>query len=85
MSNLECLNFTFDILCFTEVRETTTEILKSVFPEYEIYLNNPDTAKGGVALLLRKNELKNITEISPTTGFNLKGVCNCFQCKTENK
>ena len=85
VANLECLNFSFDIICLTEVRQTTIGIINSVFPGYHIFLDNPDTAKGGVALLLRKNKFNNITELDPSTGFNLKGLCNCIHCINENK
>ena len=85
VSILECLNFNFDIICLTEVRETSREIIEEVFPEYHIFLDNPNSAKGGVALLLRKNKFNNIIELEPSTGFNLKGLCYCHQCKTENK
>ena len=85
VSNLECLNFAFDIICLSEVRETSREIIDEVFHEYHIFLDNPTSAKGGVALLLRKNKFNNITELETSTGFNLKGLCNCQQCKIENK
>ena len=45
VSNLECLNFSFDIICLTEVRNTTTGIINMVLPDYHIFLDNPDTAK----------------------------------------
>ena len=85
VSNLECLNFAFDIICLTEVRETSREIIDEVFPDYHIFLDNPNSAKGGIALLLKKNKFNNITELETSTGFNLKGLCNCHQCKIENK
>ena len=85
LSNLMCLNFAFDIICLTEVRKTSREIIDEVFPEYHIFVDNPSSAKGGVALLLRKNKFNNITELEPSTGFNLKGLCNCHHCQTENK
>ena len=44
ISNLECLNFSFDIICLTEVRKTKSEIINMVFPDYHIFLDNPTTA-----------------------------------------
>ena len=85
ISNLDCLNFTFDIICLTEVRRTSLALIEMVFPDYLIYLDNPATAKGGVALLLKKNKFSNITELGPGTGFDLKGKCNCTHCLIENK
>ena len=85
ISNLECLNFSFDIICLTEVRKTNAEIIKMVFPDYHIFLENPNTAKGGVALLLRKIKFNNITELDHSTGYDLKNKCNCMHCKIENK
>ena len=85
ISNLDCLNFTFDIICLTEVRRTSLALIEMVFPDYLIYLDNPTTAKGGVALLLKKNKFSNITELGPGTGFDLKGKCNCTHCLIENK
>ena len=85
ISNLECLNFTFDIICLTEVRRTNIGLIEMVFPDYLIYLDNPTTAKGGVALLLKKNKFNNITELGPGTGFDIKDKCNCTHCLIENK
>ena len=56
-----------------------------VFNDYHVFLDNPDTAKGGVALMVRQNKFNNITELGPSTGFDLKNKCDCTQCKTENK
>ena len=85
ISNLECLKFFFDIICLTEVRKTSIGIINMVFNDYHVFLDNPDTAKGGVALMVRQNKFNNITELGPSTGFDLKNKCDCTQCKTENK
>ena len=85
ISNLECLKFSFDIICLTEVRRTSIGIINMVFTDHHIFLENPDTAKGGVALMIRQNKFNNITELDPNTGFDLKNKCDCIQCKIENK
>ena len=56
-----------------------------VFPEYHIFIDLPNIAKGGVALLLKKDKFSNITELGPDTGFDLKNKCKCTQCIIENK
>ena len=56
-----------------------------VFNDYHVFLDNPDTAKGGVALMVRQNKFNNITELGPNTGFDLKNKCDCMHCKIENK
>ena len=85
ISNLECLKFYFDVICLTEVRETSIGIINMVFTDYHVFLDNPNTAKGGVALMVRQNKFNNITELGPNTGFDLKNKCDCMQCKIENK
>ena len=56
-----------------------------VFTDYHVFLDNPGTAKGGVALMIRQNKFSNITELSSSTGFDLKNSCDCIHCQTENK
>ena len=85
ISNLECLKFYFDVICLTEVRETSIGIINMVFTDYHVFLDNPNTAKGGVALMVRQNKFNNITELGPNTGFDLKNKCDCMHCKIENK
>ncbi len=74
---LHSLKINFDIICLTETRRTNIGIVDKVFPEYHIYLDNPTTSKGGVALLLRKNKFKQITELNTNANFNLKNKCVC--------
>ena len=85
IANLECLKFSFDIICLTEVRKTSIGIINMVFTDYHVFLDNPDTAKGGVALMIRQNKFSNITELGSSSGFDLKNICDCIHCKTENK
>ena len=54
---LHCLNFNFDIICLTETRATTIGIIENQFPDYHIFLDNPTSPKGGVAILLRKKQI----------------------------
>ena len=81
---LHSLKINFDIICLTETRSTNIGIVDKVFPEYHIYLDNPTTSKGGVALLLRKNKFKQITELNTNANFNLKNKCVCKKCLIEN-
>ena len=82
---LKCLKFEFDILCLTEIRYTNSGIIDKEFPEYHIFIDNPTSAKGGVAILLRKEKFSQITEIDSNNDFNLKNNCACTKCVIENK
>ena len=66
------LNFEFDIICLTEILQTNMGLIELIFPNYYIFLDNPNTAKGGVAILLKKDKFSNITELSPDYSFELK-------------
>ena len=77
---LRCLSITFDIICLTEIRKSNAGIIEKEFPNHHIFIDNPKTAKGGVALLLRKNKFDNITELDP-----IKLNCKCHKCQVENK
>ena len=80
VSYLKTLSCIFDIICITETRKTNIGIIEKEFPDHHIFLDNPTTAKGGVALLLRKNKFDNITELDP-----IKLSFNCNKCLFENK
>ena len=82
---LHCLKFKFDIICLTETRNTTIGIIDKEFPDYHIFIDNPTTAKGGVALLIRKNKFDQITELDSNQSYNLKAKCKCRKCLIENK
>ena len=56
----------------TEIRSTSLNLNNKEFPNFHIFIDNPIIAKGGVALLLRKNKFKQITEIDTNANFNLK-------------
>ena len=83
-SYLKCLSFKFDIICLTEIRKTSVGIINKEFPDFDIFIDNPVLAKGGVAILLRKNKFDQITEIDAQNNFNLK-TCGCNNCHIENK
>ena len=53
-SYLDHLKVHFDIIMLTESRQTTVGIVESYFPEYEVFLENLDTIKGGPASWLEK-------------------------------
>ena len=82
---LKCLKFEFDILCLTEIRYTNKGIIDKEFPEFHIFIDNPTTAKGGVAILLKKDKFSQITELDTSNDFNLKNKCPCTKCLIENK
>ena len=82
---LKCLKFEFDILCLTEIRYTNIGIIDKEFPEFHIFIDNPTSSKGGVAILLRKDKFNQITEIDSNDDFNLKNNCACTKCIIENK
>ena len=77
---LSCLSVIFDIICLTEIRLTSRELIEKEFPDHDIYIDEPTTKTGGVALLLRKNKFDNITELDP-----IKQNRNCVNCLIENK
>ena len=74
---LHCLKFKFDIICLTETRYTNIGIIDKEFPDFHIYLDNPTTAKGGVALLLRKDKFVQLTDLDLNNDINLKNKCKC--------
>ena len=80
---LHCLKFSFDIICLSEIRFSNVGIIDKEFPEYHIFIDNPSTSKGGIAILLRKDKFEQITELD--NDFNLKNNCNCRKCLIENK
>ena len=70
---LKYLSINFDIICLTEIGRTSIGIIDKEFPNHYIFIDNTTTAKGGVALLLRKNKFDNITELDPINPFRPKG------------
>ena len=77
---LKYLSINFDILCLTEIGRTSIGIIDKEFPDHDIFIDNTNTSKGGVALLLRKSKFNNITELDP-----IKLNCTCTKCIVENK
>ena len=84
-SYLKCIKPEFDVICMTETRFTSSSLINKEFPDFHIFIDNPTTAKGGVALLLRKNKFKQITEIDSNENFNLKNKLAGTNCLVENK
>ena len=82
---LKSLKIQFDIICLTETRKSHTSIIENEFTNFHVFLDNPTLEKGGVALLLRKNKINNITELDLNDNFNLKNSCTCKNCHIENK
>ena len=82
---LNCLSLKFDIICLTEIRHTTIGLINKEFPGFHIFIDEPSTAKGGVALLLRKDRFSQITEIDKNSNQHLKNTCNCSKCLIESK
>ena len=77
---LKTLGLEFDIICLTEIRKSSVGIINKAFPNHHIFIDSPTSDKGGVAILLRKCIVDNITELDQ---FNLS--CNCSKCLIENK
>ena len=71
----KCLQISFDIICLTEVRHTNIGLIDMEFPDFNIFLDNAPSskgAKGGVALLLKKDKFDQVTELDFNANFNLK-------------
>ena len=60
----------------TETRDTTTDIIKLFFPNFDIFLKNPDSPKGGACILTAKDRFNNIHVIQDDA-FNLGNKCSC--------
>ena len=84
-SYLKCIKPKFDVICMTETRFTSSSLINKEFPDFHIFIDNPTTSKGGVALLLRKNKFKQITEIDSNENLNLKNKLAGTNCLVENK
>ena len=82
---LKCLKFKFNIICLTEIRFSTIGLIQKEFPDFDIFIDNPTTAKGGVALLLKNDNFKEVTEIDFDDKFNLKNKLVGSNCLVENK
>ena len=77
---LQYLSINFDLICLTEIGRTNLGIIDKEFPDHHIFIDPTKTAKGGVALLLRKNKFDNVSELDP-----IKLSCDCKKCLIENK
>ena len=84
-SFLKCLKFEFDVICMTEIRSTSLGLINKEFPDFHIFIDNPTIAKGGVALLLRKDKFTQITEIDSDANFNIKNKLARTNCHVEQK
>ena len=82
-SYLEYLNINYGIIMLTETRETTVDIINMYFPNYDIFIKNPNSPKGGACILTAKNMFKNI-QVVHDEPFNLGNKCNCDQCEINN-
>ena len=82
---LKCVGLKFDIICLTEIRHTTTGLIDKDFPDFHIFIDDPSSSKGGVALLLRKNKFSQITEIDKNSNQHFKKTCACTKCLIESK
>ena len=80
---LTSLKINFDIIMLTETRQTTVGIIEFYFPDYEIYLDNPNSLKGGACILIRKNTFKNVKLVQDNK-LNLKNKCKCIHCEIDN-
>ena len=84
----KCLKVSFDIICLTEVRHTSIGLIDRVFPDFHIFIDNPPStkgAKGGVAILLKKDKVEQVIELDHNANFNLRNTCAVNKCQIENK
>lgn len=82
-SYLEYINLNFDIIMLTETRESTTGIINIYFPDYDVFLKNPESPKGGACILIAKDKFKNV-QIIQEESFNLNSKCKCGQCEIDD-
>ena len=82
-SYLEHLNINYDVIMLTETRETSVGIVKMHFPNYDIFIKNPDSPKGGACILTARDRFKNI-QIIQDDCFNLGNKCSCNQCEIDD-
>ena len=83
LSYLECLKYNFDIILLTESGHALVENVEECFSDYNLFIKNPNTSKGGCGILIRKNIFDNIDVIDN----NLQYKCNssnCNKCITES-
>ena len=81
---LKSLKYEFQIIALTEIGQTSKELIELTFPEYEIYIVEAPSTRGGVAILILKNIFKNIVSLEFNESYSFKGMCNCSNCLIES-
>ena len=85
VSYLKSLKCTFQIIALTELGQTTKEFIEQIFDNYEIFLDEAPSTKGGAALLVQKNVFQNITPLDSNSGYGFANGCTCTNCKVESR
>ena len=80
---LEHLKVNFDIIMLTETRQTTDGFVQFLFPEYNVFLENPETSKGGACILVAKNKFKNVKVVHDNS-LRLRNKCDCPHCEIDD-
>ena len=81
---LKSLKHTFQVIALTEIGQTTKEFIELIFPDYEIYMVEAPSTRGGVALLVLKNIFKNIISLEYNDLYSFDNMCNCSNCLIES-
>ena len=81
---LRSLKHSFQIIALTEIGQTSKEFIEFIFPEYEIYMVEAPSTRGGVALLVLKNTFKNIISLEYNDVYSFDNMCNCSNCLIES-
>ena len=82
---LMSLKYTFQIIGLTEIGQTSKEFIELIFSDYEIYLDEAPSTRGGVALLVLKNTFKNIISLEFNDLYSFDNICNCTNCLIESR
>ena len=85
VSYLESLKGRFSVIGLTEIGCTTVESIQNIFDDYEIFIDNTNTKKGGSALLISRNHFKNIVDLRVNDNYSFNNMCKCSHCKVESQ
>ena len=81
---LKSLKYNFQVIALTEIGQTSQEFIEFIFPNFEIYMMEAPSTKGGVALLILKDTFKNITSLEYNDLYSFDNMCNCSNCLIES-
>ena len=81
---LKSLKYSFQVIALTEIGQTSQEFIEFIFPNFEIYMMEAPSTRGGVALLILKDTFKNITSLEYNDLYSFDNMCNCSNCLIES-